>query len=386
MIDVRKDFPLTQKVVYFDNACTTLKPQQVIDAVVGYYKDFPGCAVRSQHRLAKRAHKEFEAARVRIARFVDAKPEEVIFTKNTTEALNLAFSSIARKGKAVTSVMEHHSVLLPLRKNFSQIEYVKPDLKGDFAEQAWLEAVGGASVVATHLVNNTISTSPPLHAIVKAARESNALVVVDAAQGVPHKKVSFRKGGFDLMAFSGHKMLGPTGIGCLIAREEVQKEMKEFMVGGGTVETVSLEGQAFFSNVHRFEAGIQDYAGGIGLAAACDYLDKVGLEKVALHEKAVADALDKRLTELGVEVIGSKNRGGLVLFNVPGVEPHEVELLLDELAAVAVRAGAFCAMPALAHLGYPKGAVRASCYLYNSLQEVDRFADAVKQIKALSGR
>lgn len=385
-MDVRKDFPLTNQVRYFDNACTTLKPQVVIDAVVSYYRDFPGCAVRSQHRLARRAHKEFEAARERIAKFVDATPEEVIFTKNTTEALNLAFSSLSRKGKAVTSVMEHHSVLLPLRKNFSSITYVSPDSKGDFEEESWGKAISGASVIATHLVNNTLSTSPPITSIVKRAREEDALVVIDAAQGIPHKKVSFKREGFDLMAFSGHKMLGPTGIGCLIAREEVQKEMKEFMVGGGTVEMVSLEGQVFFKNLHRFEAGIQDYAGGIGLAAACDYLDKVGLDKVASHEKVLSAELDRRLTELDVEVIGSKNRGGIVLFNVPGCAPHEVELLLDELNAVAVRAGAFCAIPALTHLGYPKGAVRASCYLYNNLEEVGVFAETIKQIKALAGK
>lgn len=392
---VREDFPVLQKsgAIYFDSACTTLKPQSVIDAEMGYYTELSACAGRSHHFLAKRTGERFERARDRVAAFVNAKPEEVAFTKNTTEALNLVIRSLdysARK-KIVTTPLEHHSLLLPImeqeRRGIAKAEYLEVTADGGI-DDASLSSIGRTTaLVAIHHTTNTTGMRAPIEKIVKAAHDAGALVLLDAAQGVPHARVDFRKLGCDFLAFSGHKMCGPTGIGCLVGKKEAFEKLDTFIVGGETVETVSLKGVKWKSAPKRFEAGIQNYAGAIGLAAACEYLAKVGMQNVEEHEKKMAKLLLDAIADIpGSTIYGSSTlpRSALVSFNLKCVQPHQVALMADSLSKIALRSGVFCAQPAMEALGAPKeGAVRASLYLYNAEEEVKAFAETLSKIAKL---
>ena len=393
---LRKDFPIFSKAraIYFDNACATFKPKTVLDAMNAYYSEYTACAGRSVHRLGKKTEEEFEKARGKVAALVGAKPGETVWTRNTTEAINLVARSLdfSKRKKVVTSVMEHHSAFLPFQQLKKQgkigLKIVYPDKQGVFAEGAWEEKIDSKTrLVVTHHTNNTVGTSAPLKEIVKAAHDNGALVLVDAAQGVPHHEVSFGREGYDFMAFSGQKMLGPTGIGCLVARRELLEEMPPFLVGGETIESVTLEEAVFAKPPHKFEAGLQHYAGAIGLGAAADYLKKTGLKNIEAHEKELARFLFGELQSIrGVKLYGPADASktcGIATFNVEKAKnPHEVALMLDNLAGICVRSGVFCAEPAMTWLGAPRGAVRASLYLYNTTGEAAVFVEALKKIAA----
>ncbi|VVB66842.1 Cysteine desulfurase [Candidatus Norongarragalina meridionalis] len=394
---IRDDFPIfkKRKFIYFDNACTTLKPQCVIDAVVRYYSEYSGCAGRSMHRLGKEAEAAFEKSREEIAGFVGAKKEEVVFTKNCSEALNLVAHSLdfSKKRGVVTSVLEHHSAFLPFQalaqSGKIKLEVVYPEKEtGLFDADAWVKKMSrDTRLVVIHHTNNTFGTQPPLKEIIGAAHDSGALVLLDAAQGVPHSEINFKKLGADFMAFSGHKMLGPTGIGCLVGRSSLLEEMPPFLVGGETIESVSLEKTVYAKPPHKFEAGIQNYAGAIGLAEACRYLRKQGMQDVEKHEKEMfAYALQKTEGIPHLDVYGTRDaskRSGIFLFNIRGVSPHQVAIMSDSMKAICMRSGVFCAEPGMKFLGIPDGACRASFYLYNTKREIDVFAETLASIAKL---
>jgi len=388
---LRADFPVLQssKAIYFDSACTALKPRAVIDAEAGYYSNLSACAGRSHHLLAKRTDELFAASRERIARFVGARPEELVFTKNTTEALNLVIRSLnySSRRKAVTTPLEHHSLLLPImeqqRRGIVNMEMlgVLPD--GTVDETSLSTIDKSTALVAIHHTTNTTGMRAPLEKIVKAAHDAGAMVLVDAAQGVPHSRVDFHKLGADFLAFSGHKMCGPTGIGCLVGKREAFEKLDTFIVGGETVETVSLKEVKWKAAPKRFEAGIQNYAGAIGLAAACEYLSKTGMENIERHEHEMAKRLIEAISAIpNATIYGSKTapRCALVSFNLKGVSAHQVALMADSLAKIALRSGVFCAEPGANALGFGKGAVRASLYLYNTDEEVRTFAETMQKI------
>lgn len=391
---IRADFPIlsSQKVIYFDSACTTLKPRAVIEAERQYYEEVSGCAGRSAHFLAKKTSELFEGAREKVAAFVNAPPESVVWTKNTTEALNLVIRSLdySKKKKIVTSALEHHSLLLPImeqqRRGIVKMELLEATPSGELSEKSIAEKIDSSTaLVAIHHTTNTTGMRAPLEKIVKAAHDNGALVLVDGAQGVPHSKVDFRKLGADFLAFSGHKMLGPTGIGCLVGKPEALSQLDTFIVGGETIETVSLQHGAVFKKApKRFEAGIQNYAGAIGLGAACEYLEKLGMGNVEEHEKRMAKRLMDAIQSVpGSTIYGSPDAGrrcALVSFNVKGVKHHQVALMCDSLSKIALRSGVFCAQPAMESLGAAQGAVRASLYIYNTEKEIATFQETLGKI------
>lgn len=393
---MRRDFPVlqSQKVIYFDSACTTLKPKSVIEAERNYYEEVSGCAGRSAHRLAKKTDELFTASREKIAQFVNAPSDSVIFTKNTTEALNLVIRSFdySSRKKIVTTQLEHHSALLPImeqkRRGAAKMELIKTNSDGTFDESSITSTIDkSTALVVVHHTTNTTGMRAPLEKIIKAAHENGAAVLVDGAQGVPHSKVDFRKLGADFLAFSGHKMCGPTGIGCLVGKSEELEKLDTFIVGGETIETVKLDGVEWKKAPKRFEAGIQNYAGAIGLGAACDYLSKIGMQNIEEHEKKMAKKLmDAIMSISGSTIYGTpspEKRSSLVSFSLKNVPHHTVALMCDSLSKIALRSGTFCAQPAMESLGAPNGAVRASLYLYNTEKEIETFRETLAKIAKL---
>lgn len=399
MIDkrIREDFPILQKykdLIYFDNACTTLKPKAVIDAIVSYYTDFSSCAGRSAHRLSRSLGEKIEESREKIASFVGAKKENIVFTKNCTEALNLIAKTFKfnKKRKVVTTVFEHHSSLLPFlilaKEGKIKLEYVKPlpdctfDLS-DFKEKIDRET----ALVVVHHANNSMGTFIDVKEIAKIAHDNEALVIIDGAQSVPHTKVNFSNLDIDYLTFSGHKMLGPTGIGVLVSKTEILENHEPFLVGGDTVDEVKENKIIWAKPPRKFEAGIQHYSGIIGLAAACEYLEKIGMENVEKHEKELAKLAVEKMREISnIKIYGTldyEKRGGIITFNIRGIKPHEVALMLDKLKNIAVRSGFFCAQPALEYLGACEGAVRASFYIYNTKEEIEVFVNTLNDISSM---
>jgi len=392
---IRKDFPILEKdVIYFDNACMSLRPRQVISSMNEYYAEYGGCSGRSLHRFGKKTEEKFEEARGKIAKFVGCSGEEVAFTKNTTEAINLIAHSLDFSGrkKVVTSNMEHHSAFLPFlllsKEGKAELDFVIADEYGETSAEKWKEKIDrNTRLVVAHHTTNSIGTSAPLKEITKIAHDNGALVLVDGAQGVPHFQVDFRKSDFDFLAFSGHKMLGPTGTGCLVAKRHILEEMKPFIVGGDTIEKVTLDSVSFLKPPQKFEGGLQHYAGFIGLGAAVDYLRGIGMENVEKQEKELGKRLIEGLLEIeGVKVYGPtdyRRRCAIAAFNLKKNSPHQVAIMLDTIKGIAVRSGVFCAEPGMTHLGAPDGAVRASLYLYNTKEEVETFLGTLGQISKI---
>lgn len=388
-------------LVYLDSACTSLKPNSVIDAEMSYYKELGACAGRSSHRLGIRTNEKVEEARGKVSGFVCAKAEELVWTRNTTEGLNIIAQSFdfSEKKKVVTSVMEHHSALLPFMrlrdKGKIKLEIVNCDESGTTGMEEWTEKIDNeTALIVTHSWNNTSGTGNDTKQLAKLAHDNGALICIDGAQGVPHHKTDFRRDNLDFLCFSGHKMLGPTGIGALVAKKELLAKLDPPLVGGGTVKTVSLDKIVPLQDQTRFEAGVQHYSGMLGFAAACDYLRKIGIEKIEAHEKVLAKALLEALDGAGAIVYGPKTninlansnskQGALFSFNLKNAKPHDVALMLDR-ENIAVRSGFFCAQPALEALGAKDGAVRASGYIYNTLEDVRKFGDALQKLGQLYG-
>lgn len=395
MVIPRDEFPVlanNPSLVYLDSACTSLKPNQVIDAEISYYREMGACAGRSSHRLSIKTNQKIEEAREKVAGFVGANAEELVWTRNTTEGLNIIAHSFdfSKKRKVVTSVMEHHSVLLPFMRlrdtGKITLEIVDCDANGEIEMAKWSNAIdGGTALVVTGSWNNTTGTGNDTRQLAKLAHENGALICIDGAQGVPHHRTAFKRDNLDFLCFSGHKMLGPTGIGALVAKKELLNKLDPLLVGGGTVKTVSLDKIVPLEDQTRFEAGVQHYSGMIGFAAACDYLKKIGMEKVEAHEKELAKAMLEQLNNAGAIVYGPKtnqNHGALFSFNLKNAKPHDVALMLDK-QDIAVRSGFFCAQPALEALGARDGAVRASGYVYNTIEDVKKLGAALQKLKQL---
>ncbi|HIH18732.1 TPA: cysteine desulfurase [Candidatus Micrarchaeota archaeon] len=393
---LREDFPILKagKAIYFDSACTTLKPRQVLEAERAYYEQASGCAGRSAHALAKKTSEMFESSRERAAAFVNAAPEELVWVKNTTEALNLVIRSFdySQRKKILTTRLEHHSLLLPImeqqRRGIVKMELLKTNPDGSFDDQSIAATIDrSTALVAIHHTTNTTGMRAPLEKIIKIAHDNGAAVLIDGAQGVPHSGVDFRRLGADFLAFSGHKMLGPTGIGCLVGKSESLEKLDSFIVGGETVESVHIGKVQFMKAPKRFEGGIQNYAGAIGLAAACDYLSKIGMKNVEEHEKKLAKRMIEAVQSVpGAAIYGSpssEKRSALVSFNLKGVKHHQVALMCDSLSKIALRSGVFCAQPAMESLGAPEGAVRASLYVYNTEKEISLFKETLEKIAKL---
>lgn len=400
---VRGDFPILSRMVdedtplvYLDNAATTQTPERVIEAMSQYYREYNANVHRGIHQLSMEASIEYEEAHDRLARFVGAAGrEEIIFTKNTTEAINLVASAwglehLGPTDAVVLTEMEHHASLLPFQRvaerTGASVRYIETDEAGrlDMAQAEEIIDEDVAMVSVAH-VSNTLGTVNPIQDIADLAHEHGALILGDGAQAVPNRPVDVSALDVDFYAFSGHKMAGPTGIGVLYGRQALLEAMDPFLVGGGMIETVTLEGATWADLPWKFEAGTPPIAEGIGLAEAADYLGSLGMEAIQAHEAEITRYAHERLRERAdIEVYGpppEEDRTGLVSFNLDGVHPHDLSSILNE-QGVAVRAGDHCTQPLHDSLGVP-ASTRASFYLYNTREEVDALLDGLDVAKEL---
>lgn len=410
---IQADFPILsrkvrdgKKLVYLDSGATSQKPKQVLDAERDFYEQRNSAVHRGAHQLAEEATDAYELARKKIAYFVGAKPNEIVFTKNATEAINLvayAFLNATLKAQfgkplpdgaqkfilkpgdeILVTEMEHHANLIPWQELADKTEVklrwigLTDDGRLDLSNLAQLLNSKTKIVSLTHQ-SNLLGTINDIDTIVKAAKAVDALVLLDACQSVPHMPVDVTKLGVDFLTWSGHKMLGPLGIGCLWGRSELLASMPPFITGGSMIETVTMEGSTFAAPPARFEAGVPMAAQAVGLAAAVDYLSAIGMEKVAAHEHALTKlAIEELLQIPGVRIIGptnTDNRGSAISFVVDGLHPHDVGQVLDN-NGIAVRVGHHCAWPVCRRYEVP-ATTRATFYIYNDDSDVFALRDGI---------
>jgi cysteine desulfurase/selenocysteine lyase len=402
---IRADFPALQQkfngkpVIYFDNACMSLRPRQVVEAMDEYYYKYPGCAGRSIHKFGEMVTEKYEAARKRMARFIGAKDEkDVVFTRNTTEGINLVANSFDfHAGDAVlTSDREHNSNLLPwlmlAKRKAVKHEIVYSNQAGstfDLGEFERRVKILGDKLKLVSMVHtsNLDGYTLPVKEIIEIAHRAGALVMLDGAQSVPHRRTDVRKLDVDFLAFSGHKMLGPSGIGALYGKYELLEKLQPFLVGGDTVQNTTYDTCVFLQPPEKFEAGLQNYAGAIGLAAAADYLDKNGLDECERHETDLNKIITDGISGIkGLSILGPadpKLRGGIISFNIEGMFPHDIAIMLDDVANIMIRSGAHCVHSWFnAHV--MRGSARASLYLYNTKDEAAAFVEKLKEIAQLA--
>lgn len=385
---VREDFPVLKEVVYLDSTATTQTPIPAVEAMVEYFYRYAGNHGRGAHRLARETTNRYEDARETVARFLNADPSKTIFTKNTTEGINLVANSYPWEAgdHIVTTMLEHHSNLLPwlrLQKKGINITVVSPDRKGIIDPQMIENALTGRTklIAVTH-ISNVFGSVQDVSRITKLARKNGVKTLIDGAQSAGHMPVDLKALGCDFFATAGHKgLLGPQGTGVLYIKEP--EVLDSASVGGGTVSDVSGLTYTLEPSPACFEAGTPNIPGVIGLGRAVEYVEKIGVHEIENHEAKLSRQAAKRLSELEhVEVYGPENRAGVVPFNVTGLHAHDVALILDQTKKICVRSGHHCAIPITRFLEV-ESTVRASFALYNTEEEVDILVNAVNALKAL---
>ena len=392
MIDIEEEFsPIIQKYHYMDSTATSLTPKRVIDAVKEYYSKYNANIHRGIYKISERATEEYERARDKIAKFTNSNREQVIFTRNTTESINLVATVLERsntlgKGDLIlVSEMEHHSNIVPwqmLEEKGIRVEYVKvnEDNEIDLSDyESKLEL--NPKVVSMAYVSNVLGTINPIHEVIKKARERGAITVVDAAQSAPHIKTDYKGINADFIAFSGHKMLGPTGIGVLLGNKKLLEELPPYQGGGSMIRDVRKEGFIPSELPQKYEAGTPNIAGAIGLGVAVEMLEEIGFEKIEIIERELLKQLYDGIEDLRLEIISQKNIDksvGIFTFNVPNMSPFEVATIADE-HNIFLRAGHHCAQIIHRKKGV-EGSVRASLYLYNKEEDINALLDLLKEI------
>ncbi|MDD5172258.1 MAG: cysteine desulfurase [Candidatus ainarchaeum sp.] len=396
---IRKDFPILnittngKKLVYLDSAATSQKPAAVIDAVSDFYRNRNANVARGLYSLAEDATVAYEEVRDKVQRFINAPyREEVIFTKNTTEAANIVMrgwgEKFVRKGdRIVTTVMEHHSNFVPWQqlalRTGAKFELVGITNDGELDWADLEKKMKGAKMVAISAASNVIGTINDTRKICKLAHEYGAISIIDGAQSVPSIKTDVKSMDCDFLMFSGHKMLAPFGSGALYGRQELLEKMDPFLYGSEMIRSVKKDKSEWNDLPYKFESGTPDVAAIIGFGVAIDYLNEVGLEDIREHEIALTAHLLKRLPSVeGLEILGpkdAKKRAGLVAFVMDGIHPHDIAAMLDA-DGICVRSGHHCAMPLHERLGV-SASTRASVYLYNTKEEIDSLADSLKNVR-----
>ena len=401
---LRAQFPtLAQQVgghplVYLDNAATSQKPQYVLDTLAAYYEHDNANVHRGIHELSRRATIAFEDARVKLAKFIGAADSaELVWTRGTTEAINLVAGSwglgtLREDDEILLSSMEHHSNIVPwqlvARRTGARLRYIEMDEQGRLILDDLPEALTDRTrmVAVTH-ISNALGTVNPIREIAEQAKQVGALVLVDGAQAVPHRRVDVQELGCDFYAFSGHKMCGPTGSGGLWARRPLLESMRPYQGGGEMIRMVGREESTWAEIPHKFEAGTPNIAGAIALGAAADFLDEVGFDAIAEHERDVLSYALERLDDLGgVRVYGPTDlheRSGVISFTMGDAHPHDISTILDS-KGIAIRAGHHCAQLVMQHFGISATA-RASFYLYNSTDDVDRLIEGLVSVQEIFG-
>ncbi len=398
--DYRNDFPLLMqnKIIYIDNAATSQRPQCVIDAEGDFYKNYNANPLRGLYSLSVEATEVYENAREAVRKFIGAeKSNEIIFTRNTTESLNLVaysygLSNVKKGDEIVVSIMEHHSDLLPwqmvAKTCGAELKFIECAKDGSIDLEKVKELITSRTkIVAMTQVSNVLGREYPAKEIAKLAHEKGAVMVVDGAQSTPHMRVDVTDLDADFFAFSGHKLLAPMGIGVLYGKEELLEKMPPFLSGGEMIDSVTRTSAVYAELPHKFEAGTVNAAGAAGLKAAIDYIEKVGFDYIGEREIALTSrAIEKMKKIPHVNIIGSENADehtGIVTFTIDNVHPHDISEILAA-DGIAVRAGHHCAQPLLTHLGLNSTA-RASFAFYNTEDEVDKFTDSVATIRGRMG-
>ena len=401
---LRAQFPtLAQEVgghalVYLDNAATSQKPQYVLDALAAYYERDNANVHRGIHELSRRATVAFEDARVKLAKFLGAADSaELVWTRGTTEAINLVAASwgmdtLTEADEILLSSMEHHSNIIPwqlvARRTGARLRYIEMDEQGRLILDDLPELLTDRTrMVAVSHISNALGTVNPIREIAEQAKQVGALVLVDGAQAVPHRRVDVQELGCDFYAFSGHKMCGPTGSGGLWARRPILESMPPYQGGGEMIRMVAREESTWAEIPHKFEAGTPNIAGAIALGAAADFLDEVGFDAIAEHERGLLSYALERLDDLGgISVYGPTDldeRSGVISFTMGDAHPHDISTILDS-KGIAIRAGHHCAQLVMQHFGISATA-RASFYLYNSRDDVDRLIEGLTSVKEIFG-
>ncbi|CAM5562599.1 cysteine desulfurase OS=Streptomyces alboniger OX=132473 GN=CP975_08145 PE=3 SV=1 [Streptomyces alboniger] len=406
---IRKDFPILdrtihdgKKLVYLDNAATSQTPRQVLDVLNEYYEQHNANVHRGVHVLAEEATALYEGARDKVAAFINAPSrDEVIFTKNASESLNLVANMLGwadepyrvdHETEIVITEMEHHSNIVPWQllsqrtgaklKWFGLTDDGRLDLSN--IEEVITEKT---KIVSFVLVSNILGTQNPVEAIVRRAQEVGALVLIDASQAAPHMPLDVQALQADFVAFTGHKMCGPTGIGVLWGRQELLEDLPPFLGGGEMIETVSMNSSTYAPAPHKFKAGTPPVSQAVGLGAAVDYLSAIGMDKIAAHEHAITEYAVKRLLEVpDLRIIGpttAEERGAAISFTLGDIHPHDVGQVLDE-EGIAVRVGHHCARPVCLRYGIP-ATTRASFYLYSTPGEIDALVDGLEHVRNFFG-
>lgn len=393
--DIKKDFPVLKTgVVYLDNASSTLTPEPVLEKMLEFYREYRANVGRGAYEFSRKSTYEFDQARKRIAQFINARSEEeIIFTRNTTEGINIVANGLKWKknDKVVTTLMEHHSnfiVWLRLKQRYGvHVDVIKPQEspQNGILDPAEFEKVidDHTKIVALTHISNVFGTIEPIKEIAQIAHEHGAYTVIDAAQSVPHIKVDVQNIGCDFLAFSGHKMCAPTGCGVLYIRQELLDEVEPTYIGGGTIVDVDVGTYTLEKGHTRFEAGTPAIAEALGMGVAVEYLNTIGIKNIEENERKLTTKLYKNFEQIpGVTTYGfdAKNKIALICFNVDGMQPREVSIELDKSAKIMVRAGHHCALPLIKSIAGNTGTVRASAYIYNTKEDIDLLTQKVEEI------
>ena len=398
--EIKKDFPIFQsgKFFYLDNAATTQKPHCVMEAMKQYYETENANPLRGLYELSLKATEAYERARVSVAHFLNAKcPEEIIFVRNASEGLNLVAQSYGRAflkegDEVLITIMEHHSNLIPwqqvAKEKGAKLTFLEPNEEGLITLESFKEALNDkVKIVAMAEVSNVLGNRQDIETFVKLTHEKNAIFVCDGAQSVPHRKVDVQEMDVDFLAFSGHKVYGPMGIGAVYGKKELLEKMPPFLFGGEMIEYVTKEDATWAELPHKFEAGTVNVGGAVGLAAAIHYVEKLGFSFIEEREKELSVYLMEGMKKIPhVHILGSEkgeNHHGIMTFTVDGVHPHDIAEIMDS-HKVCIRAGHHCAQPLMKFLGTPSTS-RVSLGLYNTKEDVDAFLAALKTIRGAMG-
>ncbi len=394
---IREDFPIlktkvrNKPLVYFDNAATTQKPQQVIDTLSKYYSSMNSNIHRGVHYLSNIATDAFEESRIKVKNFINAASEkEIIFTRGTTESINLVSNSFGRSNikegdEIIISNMEHHSNIVPWQlicnEKKAKLKIIPIDDNGEIIFDEFVKLISGKTkLISIVYISNSLGTINPVKDIIETAHKYNIPVLLDAAQTVNHKTVDVQELDCDFLAFSGHKLYGPTGIGVLYGKEKFLEAMPPFMGGGDMIAKVTFEETTYNELPYKFEAGTSNIADAIGLGSAIDYITSIGMEKISVHETSLLDYATQRLKEVpGLKIIGTaKQKSPVISFVFDNIHPHDVGTFLD-FEGVAIRTGHHCTQPVMERYNIPATS-RASFGLYNTIGEVDTLVDSLKRI------
>ena len=394
--DVREDIPLLKDVIYLDAASTTPTPRPVVEAMCDYFYNYNANTGRGAYHLTVKATHKLDEARNRIAKFVNSDPNEIIFTKNTTEAINMVAHGLEfKKGdNIITSNMEHHSNLVPwlkLQKQGVEVKIVKADEQGIIDPGAIEKAADeNTRLITISHISNSIGSVQPVDEISEVAENKGIFCLVDAAQSAGHTELDLKKLRADFVAFPGHKgFLGPVGTGFLYCANQAQDQMEPLNLGGGTVDNVTEEDFQLAESPTCFEGGTQNIAGFIGLGEAMNYLERIGISKIEKHSKKLTRIMYQEIQDIEkVRVYGSpENIYGIVSFNIDKINPHDLAKILDEVKSICVRSGFHCAMPSIRHMGAYEfgGTVRASVHYYNTQEEIEILGETLKDVSKFLG-